>query len=402
MLKRDEERIGELVAKLIAADEGSLPVRAMEALIAAGDAAVEPLSVLVEDVANDSYDVHASTLAAIVLGQLRASSAAPALAEAIARSPRDALTFRAPAAEALAGIGAGALPALRSLAASDEWGDRLWAYYAAGLMPAPEAHDFLLGALASDTTLPEAVAYALDDHGNAAAIPALAAALERVEPRQRRVIEQSIRNLHSGSTDREVDLRDWRVRYRVNSLFSRFPLSWVTVMAVVPPWSDTSDGLPVRSLDEILADPRPSDTCDCCGGPQWVGTGIAVCAQDAAWIPAVQAEALTRWRRATGTNDIFEALDQIDAELLEAGAAEEPGSPGAREQRENHVAMLRLVQAALGWAVERGARSISAARALLRTEAVRAARQHGDPDGVVQSLQRGAEPVLYPQWPESD
>ena len=389
------ETIGPLVDELVAADELSLPVRLLDDLIAAGEAAVEPLAELVREVHNEHYR-RASVWAAMALGQLRAAAAAPVLAEAIARSPQNALTFRVPAAEALAEIGAAALPALRSLAASEDARDRLWAYYAAGLMRAAAAFDFLLAALAADATMPDAIACALADHGNAAAIGALYDALARAEPWQRSDIETAIRDLHHGVRPEHTRPRNWRIRYRTNALFGKFPMSWAALMALTRhrPEHTARGGPPVRSLDEILAEPEtaPERRCRCCGVPQWSATGVPVCPRTAAVLPLLQADLLRRRRDADGTDDIFELLDGIDADILEAAVEPERESRRARERQEDHRTNLRLMQAALIWAVELDADSAGAARAMLLAEAGSAARQHGDPLGVFQRVQPRASP----------
>jgi hypothetical protein len=388
MSKVDVAAIEPLVAELLAADRWSLPVRVMEDLIAAGEATAEPLVELVRRVRQVEYR-RASVWAAVVLGQVRAGAAAPVLAHEIAKSPPDALMFRVPAADALAEIGEAALPALRSLAASEATNDRLWAYYAAGLVHAAAAYDFLLDALASDATMADAIAHALVDHGNAAAVGALHQALERAEPWQRPHIEQAMCDLHGGFRPLHTRRRDWRVRYRLNALFGRYPISWAATRAITHDLDELAQGsdVPVRSLAEILGDREPTQEphCECCGVRQWTGTGVRVCPRLAATIPVLQAYLLRR-RDDGETDDIFDRLDEIEADLLETATDPEPRSRRAQERREDHLSEFRLMQAALTWAIEKHAGSVSATRVMLVSEGLRAAQQHGDPDGLFQKV----------------
>ena len=122
----------ELVDFVVTAEWG-VPVRAMEAVLAHGSAAVEPLlSVLETGEAPGDEETDPGLWPVVLLGELRDPRAAPTLAETIRGAGADDIAISLVAAEALAKIGAAALPALRSLLAMGAEHHRLWAYYAAG------------------------------------------------------------------------------------------------------------------------------------------------------------------------------------------------------------------------------------------------------------------------------
>jgi uncharacterized protein YecA (UPF0149 family) len=95
---------------------------------------------------------------------------------------------------------------------------------------------------------------------------------------------------------------------------------------------------------------------------------------------------LLRRRDDDETDDIFDRLDEIEADLLQTALEPEPRSRRVRERRDDHLSELRLMQAALTWAIEQDAGSVSATRAMLMSEGLRAAQQHGDPDGLFQKV----------------
>jgi SEC-C motif/Protein of unknown function (DUF2384) len=391
--------VDELVDELFDAEDLYMPVRVMEALLDVGEAAVEPLLELVRDVEGEHYDQPA-VWAAIVLGRLRAPAAAPEITGAIARLGSDALSFALPAAEALAAIGAPALPAIRTLAASERSWDRTWAYYAAGLMRDTSAYAFLVDALETDLPTADVVALALGDHGDAAAIEPLGRTLARVEPWQRPELESAIQELHRGVTTRSSLTDDWRIRYRVNEAHGRFPMTWpviVTLARDMP--ARRAAAPPLRTLHEILADePEPVEpkVCDCCDRPLWQATGAPVCARTAAALPIMQAHLLTERSRAIGSDDLFDLLGDIEADLLASALEPEPRSRRARERHEDEVGQLRIAQAATTWAVQHGAEFLDAACDLLIAEAERAAQEHGDPMGVLRP-----EPPPVPAAPRA-
>lgn len=377
--------IESLVDELIDAADDILPVHAIQELIDAGEAAVGPLLDLVKPVGEAGYDMDA-VWAAIALGQLRAAAAAPVLAGAIGRVASDDRIFPVPAAEALANIGVPAMPAIRTLGASSRRSDRLWAYYAAGRLVERAAYEFLLTALESDPEMCGAVAIALSDVGDAAAIEPLYRALQSAPPSKRPEIEEAIRQLHLRPEPYRDAHADWRVRYRLNDFLSCIPVTWPAVVAIMLESGERKlVDAPIRSLDAILADAIDAEEpsrCENCGEPKWMGTGIPVCAETAAAIPALQSTLLQNRLDALGEDDLFDVLDDIEADLVDASVAPKPRTKRAQDRRDDEVSKLRIEQAGLIWAFEQGAKTVSAACATLMAEATRAANEHGDVMGV--------------------
>lgn len=382
------DRIEELIDLLIDDGMHGMPVRVMEDLLVIGDAAVEPLIELLNEatVADDDVELLLPSMwAAVLLGELRAAAAATPLVDAILRSGRLDLHMSVASAKALATIGEPALPQLQKLAGSDAPHHRIWAYYAAGLMQAAAAHDFLLDALETDSELVNVAAMALGDRDVGAAIEPLHRALSRAQPWQRADIEEAIVQLHLGAGRDDDTPADWRLRYRLNMMSGRFPMSWAVIAALINDTADLRerDGPDVRPLDEILADARRQEPtrCDCCDVVTWNGTGVPVCPQTGASIAALQAHMLRmRGEQAEGA-DIFEALDDIERDLIDLSYEEEARGRRARERQDDLRTGLKLKQAGAIWAAARGAATTGEARAMLLAEGLRMAQEHGDPEG---------------------
>ncbi len=319
--------LGFLIDELYESGDYSMPVRAMQKLLARGDGAVDPLIEVLRDEDADN----ASAWAAVLLGELRAAHAAPELADAVRRSPANARWLHVPFAEALASIGIAVIPAIKQLAASDRMSDRIWAYYAAGLLRQERvAYDFLIASLESDAGMMDVVGNALAEFGDRAAIGPLYDALRRAAVWQRPDIEDAIRSLHHERwRSNDWPNRDWRTRYRLNDFLSgHCPTSWAVVSSIVREEGMLEDRaeLPLRQLEEILADPDdwPVDRCECCQLPTWRTPGVPVCAQTAAAVPAMQAGLLGKRRDASGINDIFDMLDDIEDEMLDVAESQTP------------------------------------------------------------------------------
>jgi hypothetical protein len=388
----DQEAIDGLVDELIDYGVWRMPVPVMEDLIEVGGAAVEPLARVLREVAHEEME-YPATWSAIVVGQLRAPAAAPALVDAILTAPGEFVPVRVAAAEALAAIGEPALPELRRLGASSNPHDRLWSCYATGLIGGRAAFEFLVSSLEADPDMADVVALALSDLGDAAAIEPLHRALGPAEPWQRTDIEGAIQFLHNGSSPRSPARVNWRVRYRLNRWLGRYPATWATVLA-------TTRDLPkrravtrdLRPLEEILSEPVDLDVeerCECCDVPTWRGPGVPVCPKTAVAIPILMADQFGRLRDEAETDDIFEALDDAESRLVEL-AVREPRTRRARERHVDEDDRLRLMLAGLIWAVENGADTLAAASAMLLAHAGRANAEHGDPMGVLTPVRRPA------------
>ncbi|MGH7471477.1 MAG: YecA family protein, partial [Longimicrobiales bacterium] len=79
--------------------------------------------------------------------------------------------------------------------------------------------------------------------------------------------------------------------------------------------------------------------------------------------------------------DLFDLLDEIDVQIDELEQAGEPTRSSAREKWKDQRAGLSLQHGAARWAIERGARDVGQARAMLLGEAMHLARRYGDPQG---------------------
>ena len=188
-----------------------LPVRAMESVLALGQAAVpdllSALSRWKEDEDRDLFPI------VVLLGELGHADAVGPLVE-ILETPED-LFLREAAAEALARIGAPSVPLLKRLAREGVALERLFAFGALGEIAAEGTYPFLLEALEKDLELAGVISGGVASQGGTAAVPALIRALDRCPAWQRRELEANIRLAH-GLEPRPTRLtEDWRLRYRV-------------------------------------------------------------------------------------------------------------------------------------------------------------------------------------------
>ncbi len=144
-----------------------MPVRAMERVLAVGEAAVPALSQALERWrSDDSRDL---LWPAVLLGELRSSSAIQPLVVQTQRTGEDESALAA--AEGLVKVGGASLPALRQLAAASDPIVRIYAYAALGWLPDDEAFSILTDALPRDRELGDVLAQALCDGERREAMP---------------------------------------------------------------------------------------------------------------------------------------------------------------------------------------------------------------------------------------
>jgi len=155
----------------------SIPVRRMQRVLRAGQAAVGPVRDALECWDGESRD---PLWAVVLAGELRDASAIEPLRARLVHPSLDFLAIAA--AEALAKIGRPALPVLEDLARSEVALVRLHAYGAAGWIVDDGAYTLLLDALGSDHELADVIANAIVEHRRTDALPALWAAYRNCAP----------------------------------------------------------------------------------------------------------------------------------------------------------------------------------------------------------------------------
>ncbi len=202
-----QELLGE-----IAHAESTIPLFAIESLIAIGGSAVHPLVELLQEIEPDEDDWTPLWIT-VALGELRAPEATPALLSLLALPDGDVLSEAA--VEAIAKIGAPALPELGRFAReSSQWEARHYAYSALGLIPSGESRQILTEALATDVLLWNSLAIALADQGDPAALPALKRIMGQCDARESPAVREAIDILEKKHPPHpRPHEKDWRTRY---------------------------------------------------------------------------------------------------------------------------------------------------------------------------------------------
>lgn len=412
---RSARRLEDLLDAILTWDMG-MPVRPMEQVLELGPDAVPAIVEALEDVAGASdlwepleddggvldieaaFEEHAAELDAfydvetlwllVLLGQTGDPQAVKPLLEWVGNAEAGP-SHRHVASEGLARIGEPALAALAERlddgAPEDE---RLWLYAALGAMRTVEpAHDRLVESLETDPELIDVVATALVQWRRREDVPRLAEALARCEPWQRFEVEEAIRTLHYELDDGPApDDRDWRLRYRIHPVWRTVEPSWAIVAALMRQegMEEEREGMPVRSLEEILAEPPSPDEetryCEECGEPLERPTGVWICPDTAVAVPLMQHDFLGEMRVEEGVEDLFDLLDVVEADEVEL-RTRTPRSRRSRERRETEMEELQLVRATCRWAIGEGIEDVGAARARLLVEALRLRDIYGDPGG---------------------
>jgi hypothetical protein len=362
-----------------------MPVRAMERALALGDAAVPAI---VEALEFWDGDADADPLWLIVLlGELESPLGVPALIRQLRATEADVLAHAA--IEALAKIGAAAVPALREVVASGDAERRLCAYAALGWIDADAAYRVLEEALERDRELADVLGIAITRHGGRASVEALLAAYRAAEPWQRPSIEEALRAAHQ-RTPPDAWRSDWRLRYRRRpEQYGAFHPEWPAMVSVLRQDEGVraSREFPLRSLDEIL-DARALDSapepelCDDCGDPIERPMAVPMCPGTAVAVALDQLAVLTSARE-DGIEDVFELLDELEEEEFALRDEPEPKKARAREEREDTLMDFAEARATCEWLIEQGVEDVAAGHELIATRVSELAERHGDPDGLL-------------------
>lgn len=379
--------IEELIDRISDCEFG-MPVRAMEQLIAAGPAALPALCQALEWWQND--EERDLIWIIVVLGELRDPDAIEILIRQLRQPELDYLA--AAASEALAKIGGPAVPALIAESQSADPEIRLLVYATLGWIDDQRGFETLIEAVRSDAALVDVAANTLADHGRAEALPLLYDAYRTVAPWQRTELEEAMRAIHRQKPTPQLWKEDWRLRYRPSGVWERFDPDWPAIASTLhrsAEWPTIRDEAPLRPLEEILAaEPEPeaeSDTCEDCGAPFEYPTGVPVCPESALTAVIRQLEMLQSWREAD-CEDLFDALDFLDDDLVEARDKPEAKSRAKREKQLTHLVSLEVERDTCRWLIEQGHESVGQGKAFLLAEAAALAQRYGDPDGLLQPV----------------
>jgi hypothetical protein len=371
--------------ELITAWPVGMPVRAMEKVLAIGEAAVPTLAeTLVRWQDDETRDL---LWPIVLLGELRSPAGVEPLIDQMRRTNLELLAL--PAAEALAKIGSPAVPALSEVASAPDPLLRLYAYASLGWIHDDRAYAILVEALGRDRELGDALAMALSEQGRPEAIPFLYQAYLTCEPWQRVEFENAIQELHWGRRSRPLYTKDWRLRYRRLPAWGSFELSWVGICAIihqnVQQISDRAVIL-LRPLEEIVKDEpepeKPTETCEKCGTPIEYPTGLPVC-PETALAAALHQLRLLNEAREEGVEDLFEVLDDLEAREWEHGDKGAPTTRAAKARWRDELDDLQVFRQTCYRLIEQGAERVGPAKALLLAKVAELGERYGDPEGLL-------------------
>jgi hypothetical protein len=396
MMKRSMESstpasMDELLDQIVLCETG-MPVRAMERVLA-HDADAVPA--IVQALEFWDGDAEADTLWLIVLlGETRSPLAVPALIGQLRRTEADVLAHAA--IEALAKIGAPAVPALRDVVASGDADQRLCAYAALGWIDADDAYRILEEALVRDLELADVLGIAITQHAGRASAEAVFTAYRSVEPWQRASMEEAVRAAHRQTPPKAAWWSDWRLRYRRRpDYFGGFHPEWPGLVAALRQEDAVraATDVPLRSLDEILAAPDPDsaeepELCDDCGDPIERPMAVPMCPGTAVAV-ALDQLAVLMSAREDGIDDVFQLLDELEEEEFALRDEPEPKRARAREEREELLLDYAEARATCEWLIEQGVEDVQAGRELIARRAAELGARHGDPDGLLRAERHG-------------
>jgi hypothetical protein len=166
-----------------------------------------------------------------------------------------------------------------------------------------------------------------------------------------------------------------------------WPALWPSMGGPKPSRSSTRPTRPASpgsgsSLRALSDSEEPPETCETCGAPLEHPTGVAACPETAVGITAYQLRFLTGARE-DGLEDLFDLLDELEAEEWEHLERGEPVTPAARERWRDELDEFRTCHQTCEWLIEQGIEEVGPARARLLAEAARLADRYGDPEGLL-------------------
>jgi hypothetical protein len=361
----------DLIEALLARDAG-MPVRAIERLLTRGEAGLGMLILAVRK----SLEAHRcpgfAHWGAVGLGEVGDADAVPDLALLMR------LAWRAPAvdvgfsaAEAIGKMGATAEEVFLRAASRAPRHEHYWFHYAAACLGTARASDFVLSELECNRPLTDSAALAIAILGRADALPVLDRALRRAKPWQLPMLAEAVRSLHRNESPMGPFTRDWRVRYRYQSRFGRFPplLPCLTALLRSHPrgriaTTEAEQGLP-RSVDGIIERDqrtlgRAAKPCGVCGATRArYHTGVVICDDCAPAVAHVQADCLLAVD--CRSNDIFDVLNTIDNHLMDHDVR---GLPDTERYRR-----YLFAQSACHWVIEQRVDSVAGGAAMLLARA---------------------------------
>lgn len=379
-------------------EAGLVPTREIEEFRSRGDIALAGVRMALRERIDEGEPDTSSAWYVLLLGLEGGPRDVGLLCDVLAASAPDDIMLRGMIADSLARIGAAALPdvTLRLQDAPED--QRLWLYASLGWIPDADARTLLRKALRSDAPLRDVTGTALGIHGSLE-MPAeerdwireeLAGAIETAEDWQRPDVRDALREFEAGTPAETPQAEDWRLRYRMIPRFGQPLPNWAGIAAITRDDPELRASRARASADHDgdedlseLDEPR----CECCDEPMWESAGVLVCAMTAVSIPVL----LSRWlgdaRDELEGDDLFDVLDDVEANLYVAYRAK----PRRSRQRahEDRIAQDELLRQMTMWMIRDGTESISEARASLLAEALRNADLYGDPDGVLQRTSRG-------------
>jgi hypothetical protein len=366
-----DPRAPEVIQSLLARDAG-MPVRTIERLLDSGETGLGSLILAVRESLETHRCPGLAHWAAVGLGAVGDPDVVPELATLMRfawRAPAIDVGFSA--AEAIGKMGEAAEEEFLHTASRVQSHERYWFHYAAACLGTPRASDFVLTELERNRQLADSASLALALLSRTDSLPTIDRALRRAREWQLPLMAEAVRALHRGESPMGLWTHDWRLRYRYQAGYGRFPPVLPCLAAHLRSHprgrraAANAEPRTPRSVDGILemkASARRSERllCGVCGpGEPRHHTGVFVCDECAPATARVRADCVLAVD--CQSNDIMDVLNTIDNYLMDHDVRCVPET----EQHRRHV----LAQSACHWLIEQGVDSTAAGAALLLAEA---------------------------------
>ncbi len=288
------------------------------------------------------------------------------------------LAVRAPAidvgfsaAEAVGKMGPAAEEDFLRFATATPSHERYWFHYAAACLGTQGAADFVMTELGRNRPLADSAALALATLGRTDALPAIDRALRRARAWQVPMLVAAVTALHRTESPIGTFTEDWRLRYRYQPEYGRFPplLPCLTAMmrghrrgrrvaaAMEPDLPRSVDAIIQRDQRPREAEARPCPVCGAAGSRD--RTGVTICDDCAPATARVQADCLLAVD--SRSNDLFEVLNTIENQLMDHDVRGLPATDQYRRQL--------FARSACYWLIGQRVDSVAAGAAMLLAEA---------------------------------